>query len=61
MKRRAGRSDGTPQLSAQEADCDSDTVVRSNLDVNLLAQLASIHTDGECTNKQIEHLVDIVL
>jgi hypothetical protein len=61
MKRRAGRSDDTPQLSTQKADYASGTVARSSLDVNLHAQLASIRTDGEYTDKQTENLVDIVL
>ena len=44
MKQRAGRSDDTPRRSAPKADYVSDTVARSNLDVNVLAALESIHS-----------------
>jgi hypothetical protein len=60
MKRRAGRSDDTRHRSTPKADYDSDTVARSNLDVNQHVQLWSIRTDSECTNRQIGDLVDIV-
>ena len=61
VKRRAGRSDDIPHRSAPKAGCDSDTVARSGLDVNQHAQLGSVCTDGDCTNKQIAGLVDTVL
>ena len=61
VKRRAGRSDDTPHRSAPKAGCDSDTVARSGLDVNQHAELGSVRTDGDCTNKPIEGLVDMVL
>jgi len=44
MKQLAGRSDDTPRRSTSNADYDSDIVARSNLDVNLHAQLESIHS-----------------
>jgi len=60
MKQRAGRSDDTPPRSTPKADYDGDTVGRRSLDVNLHAQLGLIRTNGECTSKRIENLVDIV-
>ena len=57
----AGRSDDTPHYSTPEADYDSDIVACSNLDMNLRAQLESIHTNGTCTNTLIEKLVNVVL
>jgi len=61
MKQYAGRSNDTPHHSTPKADYDSDIVTCSNLDMNLCAQLESIHTNGMCTNKLIENLVNIVL
>ena len=44
LKQLAGRSDDIPRHSAPKADYDSDIVARNNLDVNLHAQLESIHS-----------------
>ena len=60
MKRCAERTDDTRHRSTPKADSDSETVARSSLDVNQHVQLGSVCTDGKCTNRQIENLVDIV-
>ena len=60
MKQCAGRNDDTPCHSTPKADYDSDIVACSNLDMNLCAQLESIRTNGMCTNKLIEKLVNVV-
>jgi U3 small nucleolar ribonucleoprotein component len=51
----------TPRHSTSKADYDNDIVACSNLDMNLRAQLESICTNGVCTNKFIEKMVNIVL
>jgi hypothetical protein len=57
----AGRSDDTPLRSTPRAAYDGDHVTCKNHDIDLLgAQLESIHSNGKCTNKLIENLVDIV-
>ena len=61
MKQRAGRSDDTPYRATPTADYDSDIVAGSSHDVDLHAQLESIRTNGEFTDKQIENLIAIVL
>jgi hypothetical protein len=54
-------SDDTTCHSTPKADYDSDIVACSNLDMNLCAQLESIHANGVCTDILIEKLVNIVL
>jgi hypothetical protein len=62
MKQRAGRRDGTPLRSTPKGAYDGENVARKNHDIDLLGvQLESIRTNGECTNKLIENLADIVL
>jgi hypothetical protein len=61
MKQHAGRSDDIPHCSTLKADYDSDIFTCSNLDMNLRAQLESTSTNGKCTNKLIEKLINVVL
>jgi hypothetical protein len=61
MKQRAGRSDDTPLLSTPRVVYDGDHVARKNRDIDLLgAQLEAIRSNGECANKLLENLFDIV-
>jgi hypothetical protein len=62
MKQRSDRRDDTPLRFTPRAAYDGDHVARKNHDIDLLdAQLELLRTNGECTSKLIEHLLDIVL